>query len=65
MNEKTRQRIISGDKKKLAQKRARLSELKGLYSQATAQASKASFKGKIVRCQLDIESLEARIARLS
>lgn len=64
MDDRARQRILSNSQKKLNKKRLRLEELKRRLQQATSSASQASFKGKITRCKLDIESLEARIKRL-
>lgn len=65
MNDKTRQRILKNDRRKLSQKRKRLEELRRQYQAAKTPASRSSFKGKITRHEIDIATLEKRIERLS
>lgn len=65
MDNKTRQRILRNDRKKLSQKRKRLAELRRQYQAAKTPASQASFRGKITRHEVAVASLEARIKRLS
>jgi hypothetical protein len=47
--------------RKLAAKLARLAELEQQYQNATSDASRASFAGKITRCRRDIEIFENRL----
>ena len=65
MSDKMKERILRRDWKKLAQRRQQLARLELQYNEATRPASKSSFKGKITRCKIYIETLESCIRRLS
>jgi septal ring-binding cell division protein DamX len=55
-------RLRRQTERKLAAKRARLAELQQQYRNATSDASRVSFAGKITRCRRDIEIFENRLA---